>query len=176
MKRFALLALLWLPAVQAEIILPADAAPESFYSHPHPALRSLVFVSPETRQMAILPPAPYFLSPPPLLMRAPTAMPPYPPVLVAPGINSPWRPSNRDNSTYNLQRAHAYSQNLYRENSPVLYFGAPDAYYGWSAFSSPYPPVLVPGFNQPARPSNRDNSTYNLDRAHRFSADGYRKP
>ena len=40
-----------------------------------------------------------------------------------------------------------------------------------------YPPVNNrPGFNQPSHPSNRDNTTYNLERAHRFSMDAYRKP
>lgn len=178
MRRFALLACLaklLLPVAHAEIIVPAGTSSEVFYTYEHPALRSLVFVSPETRQMAILPPAPYFLASPPLLMRAPTAMPPYPPVPMLPGVNLPARPSNSDNTNYNLQRAHAFSQNLHRENASV-YFGAPAAYYGWSAYGPVYTPTQAPGFNQPARPSNRDNTTYNLERAHRFSADGYRKP
>jgi hypothetical protein len=40
-----------------------------------------------------------------------------------------------------------------------------------------YPPAAsAGGFNQPARPSNRDLNTYNLERAHRFSMDAYRRP
>lgn len=178
MKKMALLASLIAPWAHAEIVLPTGEQADAFYTYEHPALRSLVFISPETRQLAILPPAPFFVSPPPLLLRAPTAMPAYPPVIALPGINTPARPSNRDNSNYNLQRAHSFSQKLYRENAP-FHFGATawSTYgYGWPAFGPAYAPALVPDFNQPARPSNRDNTTYNLERAHRFSMDGYRRP
>ena len=172
MKSLALLACLIPALASAEIIVPEDVQAETAYPYMHPALRSLVFVSPETRQMTILPPAMIFIPSPPLLMRAPSAMPAYPPVMSAPGFNVPSHPSNRDNVTYNLQRAHNFSQNLYRDNT-YLYFGNVTSAYGWSVYgSTTYAPPAVPGLNQPARP--RDNVTDNLERAHRFSGDGYR--
>ncbi|MEW6163671.1 MAG: hypothetical protein AB1642_01270 [Pseudomonadota bacterium] len=177
MRSLVLVATLCASLARAEIILPAGAQEYALYAYEHPALRSLVFASPESRQMAILPPVPIFLSPPPLLLRAPGLMPAYPPVSSLPGINSPARPGNRDNINYILQRAHAFSQKLYRdENAYSYYLGTPDYSSGWSAFGPVYPPAAVPGFNQPARPSNRDNTTYNLERAHRFSTGGYKQP
>lgn len=178
MKRVAFLVglvSLLTPPASAEIVVAPNALAGAFYAYEHPALRSLVFVSPEARQMAILPPAPVFITSPPLLMRAPTAMPTYPPVIMQPGINVPAHPGNRDNVNYILQRAHGFSQNLYREDAS-FYSGAPAYGYGWLTYGSAYPPVATPGFNQPARPSNRDNATYLMDRAHRFSMDGYRQP
>ena len=176
MRRIALLASLIPALASAEIIVSADSPlTEYAYAYEHPALRSLVFVSPESRQMAILPPAPFFIAPPPLLLRAPTTMPLYAPVNTIPGVNMPAHPSNRDNATYNLQRAHGFSQNMFREDSS-LYLGTPAYGYGWLTGGSVYPPAATPGFNQPARPSNRDNATYLMDRAHRFSMDGYRQP
>ncbi|MBS1198959.1 MAG: hypothetical protein H6R18_2744, partial [Proteobacteria bacterium] len=145
------------------------------YAYEHPSLRSLVFVSPESRQMAILPAPPVFLPPPPMLMRAPGGMPAYPPAMAVDGLNSPARPSNRDNTIYLMQRAHTFSQDLHRRDAAVYFWNAPLS-YGWLSNGYPYPPVVAPGFNQTAKPSNRDNATYNLERAHRFSADAYRKP
>ncbi|MDP2809902.1 MAG: hypothetical protein Q8O34_07100 [Rhodocyclaceae bacterium] len=157
----------------------ASAEPDHAYRHP--SLRSVVFVSPETRQMAILPPAPVFIQPPPLLWRVPTPFIVPPPGSVAIGINASTRPSNRDVVNYSLQRAHSFSQNLYDKDT-YLSLGASSplspywySYYG--AFGPAYPPAAGSGgFNQPARPSNRDITTYHLDRAHRFSMDAYKKP
>lgn len=179
MRKLALLASLIASLANAEIIVPPDASGNLLYSYEHPALRSLVFVSPEARQMAILPPSPVFIAPPPLLLHAPTTMPAYPPVIATPGgINMSAHPSNRDAVTYSLQRAHGFSQNQYRSDDSsgaYLYLGTQTPAYGWLSYGSNYPPAMTPGFNQPARPSNRDNATYNLERAHRFSMDGYRQ-
>ena len=177
----ASLALLIAPASGEILLLPdggvASVDPE--YAYAHPTLPSLVFASPALRQMAILPPSPVFVTPPPLLMRSGAApFPLYPPSVYGGGLNVPVRPSNRDLTTYNLQRAHAFGQQLYyRENAlgfggfaPV--FGA----YGYGGLMPLYPPASAAGFNQPARPSNRDINTYNLERAHRFSTDSYRQP
>jgi hypothetical protein len=148
----------------------------SAYVYAHPSLSSVVFSSPQARQMAILPPAPYFVNYPPLLLSAPSLYANYPPVIYQPGINATASPSNRDAATYNIGRAHAFSQEYYypdtfagRGRSPTL--------YAWPYSVMPYyPPVnAAGGFNQPARPSNRDNTSYNLERAHRFSMDAYKK-
>lgn len=167
--------------VLAEIILLDSGkavSVESAYVYTHPALRSLVFSSPQSRDMAILPPAPYFLSSPPLLMRAPAPYLDYlayPPAVYQSGINSPVRPSNRDVTSFNISRAHAFSQKQYYSNNET---DTPTVLYSWSYGALPYyPPTNASGgFNQPARPSNRDNATYNLERAHRFSRDAYKKP
>ena len=147
---------------------------ESSYIYAHPSMRSVVFVSPQAREMAIFPPAPYFLAVPPMLMRAPSPFVAYPPVVYQSGINLPIRPSNRDVATYNVGRAHAFSQELYYSNA-----GSSATIYAWpySYGVMPYYPPAggIGGFNQPVRPSNRDNTTYNLERAHRFSMDAYKK-
>jgi hypothetical protein len=167
------------PAGAEIVFLPGGqvASADEAYAFHHPSLRSVVFVSPETRQMAILPPAgPYVLMPPPLLWRAPTAMPMYPPVVVASGVNSAARPSNLDMNNYNLQRSHAFSQQLYyRDNYLSLGVGPVWYGYGYGTLGPAYPPSMAPGFNQPARPSNQSMNIYHLDRAHRFSMDAYKK-
>ena len=158
----------------AEILVMADggAASESGYAFAHPNLRSVVFISSEARQMAILPPMPVFVPPPPLLWRAPSPFPIYPPARLVLAPNSSARPSNRDISTYHLQRAHGFGQELfYRDSLLSLGIGTPNPYLYWSAMPA-YAPV-APGSS---RPSNRDNTTYNLERAHRFSMDAYKKP
>lgn len=144
---------------------------DSAYIHVHPSMRSVVFASQQARAMAILPPVPYFINSPPLLLRAPAPYASYPPVVYQSGINAPVRPSNRDVATYNIERAHSFSQGLYYpENAPRL-FALP---YGVMPY---YPPVSGSGgFNQPIRPSNRDNASYSIERAHRFSMDTYKKP
>lgn len=163
-------------SVGAEIVLPAGPPLEPEHAYQHPALRSLVFVSPETRQMAILPPAPVFIVPPPLLWRAPTPIPPYPVVYYGqPGVNLLVRPNNRDITSYNLRRAHSFSQGTYYRDT-YLSLGDSPYGYGWLAYGLAYPPAVPAGFNQSSHPSNRDNSAYNLERAHRFSMDAYRKP
>lgn len=162
----------------AEILLMENggaASVEPGYAFAHPSLRSVVFVSPEARQMAILPPVPVFVQPPPLLWRAPSPFPAYPPSSAASGPNASSRPSNRDVTTYHLQRAHGYSQELfYRDTYLNLTLGGatnPLSYWNGSVMPA-YPPA-APGSN---RPSNRDNATYNLERAHRYSMDAYKKP
>jgi hypothetical protein len=164
----------------AEIILldgGKAVSVEPAYVHSHPALRSLVFSSPQARELAILPPAPYFLSAPPLLLRAPSPFVAYPPVTYQSGINATARPSNRDLTSYNIGRAHAFSQEYYYSGTYSNPGTAP-LLYAWPYSTMPYyPPVNASGgFNQPARPSNRDNTSYNLERAHRFSVDAYKKP
>lgn len=154
------------------------ASLEASYAYAHPALRSVVFVSPETRQMAILPPAPVFVQPPPLIWRAQSAFPAYPPANPSPSFNTPARPSNRDVTTYHLQRAHGFSQELFYRGTYLNLGALAPLYFPWTGSVMPaYPPVAGSGgFNQPARPSNRDNTTYHLERAHRFSMDAYKKP
>ncbi|MCX8087253.1 MAG: hypothetical protein N3C63_10200 [Rhodocyclaceae bacterium] len=159
---------------RAELIVADKSVPPHEFAYEHPFLRFLVFSSPETRGQAILPPAPVFVAPPPLLWRAPGAMPPYPPATPR-GFNLSGAPSNRDLASYSLARAHAMGQGVYRrENGWSLYFG-PTTWlgtplYGWGAPA--YPPV-APGASHP---SNRDNASYLIERAHRFSQDAYRKP
>lgn len=156
---------------QAEIVVQEDAA----VLYAHPQLRSLVFENEQARQMVVFPATPIFIAPPPLLMRAPGSMPAYPPAMPYGGINQPARPGNQNNSIYLLQRAHGFSQDLYRRDVPVYFWNAPLGYQ-WLSYGTPYPPAMAPGFNQPARPSNRDNNLYLLNRAHDFSMDRYRKP
>ena len=178
-------ALLMAAPAEAEILFLEGgrvAYAEADHAYRLPSLRSVVFASPETRQLAILPPAPVFVQPPPLLWRVPTpSIAPHPSSGAVPGVNVSRRPSNRDAVSYNLQRAHNFSQDLYDKdtylslgaNSPVsLYWYS---YYG--AFGPAYPPTTGNGgVNQPIRPSNRDVTTYHLERAHRFSMDSYNKP
>ena len=178
-------------ATQAEVLLLSSATPETTQPglYQHPLFPSLVFINPQTRGQAILPPAPVFVAPPPLLWRAPrtadsAAMAiPYPPT-ASPGFNRSGSPSNRDLASYNLARAHAMSQRLYRRDtalnlhygtasrpSPMIWYGADT--WGWNApYYLHYPPA-APG---QTHPSNRDNASYLIDRAHRYSQDAYRKP
>lgn len=175
MKIIALLGLFLVTTASAEILVSGEVRSGAGYSYGHPALPSLVFASPEYRQMAILPPSPVFIVPPPLLMRSPGMMPAYPPLAPYAGGYSPQHPANRDGSAYSMQRAHAFSQNLYRKDAGP-YFWSGSIGFGWGVYDNLYAPVGAVGFNQPPRPSNRDNTTYNLERAHRFGMDSYRKP
>lgn len=179
MKMWRLLpfaALIAASTVQAElIVVDKSVAPQEFI-YEHPSLHFLVFSIPEARGQAILPPAPVFVYPPPLIWRAPGTMPPYPPATL-PGFNRPGSPTNRDIAIYNLGRAHAMSQNLYRQDAGLgIYFGPSPSATGlllgpaWNTWA--YPPV-APGSNHP---SNRDNASYLIERAHRFSQDAYRRP
>lgn len=170
--------LMVLTSARAELIISDKSVPPQEFTYQHPFLRFLVFASPEARGQAILPPAPIFIAPPPLIWRAPGTMPIYPPP-TPPASNQRGAPSNRDVASYNVARAHAMSQGIYRiENAWAPYsndtamdwFNAP--FYGWGWNTSPYPPV-APNSNHP---SNRDNASYLIDRAHRFSQDAYRKP
>lgn len=161
-------------SARAELIVTDRGVPPHEFAYEHPFLRFLVFSSPETRGLAILPPAPTFVAPPPLIWRAPGNMPPYPPATPL-GFNQSGAPSNRDLTSYSLARAHAMGQELYRRDNawsryygPTTGFGAP--LYGWGVLA--YPPV-APGARHP---SNRDNASYLIERAHRFSQDAYRKP
>lgn len=155
----------------------ALAEPE--YAYQHPTLRSVVFVTPESRQMAILPPPVTFVPHPMLIWRGSTAMPVYPPPAVA-SFNQPARPTNQDVTNYTLQRAHGFSQEMYNKDNRIggtlsntpYYYGYS---YGYNGLGVPYPPPAPASFNQPARPSNRDMNNYNLERAHRFSMDLYKK-
>ena len=175
-----LAALFTAPMATAEIILKdggGTAAAEPGYAFAHPAMGSVVFVSPEARQMAILPPGIVFVQPPPLLMRAPSLFPVYPPASPTHGLNSSSRPSNRDVVTYHLQRAHGFSQELFYRDTYLTFGTAPSIstspYLYWNSGVMPAYPPAAPGSS---RPSNRDNTTYNLERAHRYSMDAYKKP
>jgi hypothetical protein len=155
------------------------ASADTMYAYQHPSLRSVVFLSPETRQVAISPLTSIYLTPQPLLWRSPTAMPLYPPVPIANELNAGAHPSNRDMVNYNLQRAHGFGQELYYRDAYVNLGGAvTPGYgygYGYNNLGPAYPPPMTPGFNQPARPSNQSMNIYNLDRAHRYSMDSYKK-
>ena len=185
--------LLWVPAVLlaattgwAEILVTEEAgvppAAEEGYTYQHPKLRSLVFSSPESRGQAILPPAPYFVPPPALLWRAPGGASVYPPiVLLPPAINGSGRLSTAEMARYNLARAHAMRQGLYKNS---LWFGSSGVYqpgiyawpHVWGWVGSPLVPLSPPAAAGQAHPSNRDNANYLLERAHRFSTDAYRTP
>lgn len=163
-------------AAQAELVVVDQNVPPHEFAYPHPFLRFLVFTNPVSRGQAILPPAPVFVTPPPLIWRAPGAIFPYPPA-TPPGFNRPGAPSPRDQASYLLARAHAMSQGVYRSDSSwSLYLAPPSPTwtlpygYGWGV--SPYPPVAPAA----SHPSNRDNAAYLIERAHRFSQDAYRKP
>jgi hypothetical protein len=179
--KIAVLAMGLAQVAEAEIILLEGggiASADPAYAFQHPSLRSVVFVSPETRQMAILPPSPVFIEPAPLIWRSSTAMPVYPPIGIPGGLNTPAKPSNRDMSNYHLQRAHAFGQGLFYRDTYLSLGGGPVLYgYGYSlgSLGTPYPPPMAPSFNQPARPSNQNMSIYNLERAHRFSMDAYKE-
>lgn len=154
------------------------ASADAEYAYQHPSLRSVVFVSPETRRMAILSPAPVFLAQPPLLWRSPTVMPMFPPAAIANALNTGARATNQDMTNYNLQRAHAFSQELYYRNNALSLVGTGVPLYGYGyGYGSlgAYPPPMTPGFNQPARPSNQSMNIYHLERAHRYSMDAYKK-
>ncbi len=164
---------LTLPA-QAELIVADKSVPAQEFAYEHPFLRFLVFSSPEARGQAILPPAPTFVAPPPLIWRAPGTMPPYPPATPL-GFNQSGTPSNRDLTSYSLARAHAMGQGLYRRDDawslyygPTTWIGTP--LYGWGVQA--YPPV-APGASHP---SNRDNASYLVERARRCRRGAYRKP
>ncbi|MDO8932785.1 MAG: hypothetical protein Q7U97_10355 [Rhodocyclaceae bacterium] len=162
-------------AASAEILFMEGgnvASVEAGYAFAHPSLRSVVFITPEARQMAILPPAPVFIQPPPLLWRVPSPFPQYPPAGTAAALNASSRPSNRDVTTYHLQRAHGFSQELFYRDT-YLNLGTPAYPTYWNNSLMPAYPPPAPGSS---RPSNRDNTTYNLERAHRFSMDAYKKP
>lgn len=175
------------PAV-AEVVLP------------HPELGSIVFSSPEVQQTAIQPAEPVFVHPPTsksevLISTQPA--PNYwwgaPPTYYGRNdeVNnaSPY-PSNRDVVTYNTQQAHNFSQDLYRHNRDSSYWYYHGAfgltypanyppYYFYPGYPVPYYPPPRPNnneFNQSSQPSNRDITTYHLNRAHQFSADRYKAP
>ncbi len=169
-------------AAQAEIVLLDDGrafSVGSSYQHAHPRLSSLVFVSSHARDFALWPSVSYFVPGAPLLLGGALPQITYPPAIYRSGIHPTASPSNRDNVSYSLARAHAFSQDGYDKDS-YLRASSP-GYNTWlnaaNGFYYPYAPVnAAGGFNQPVRPSNRDNTSYNLDRAHRFSMDAYKKP
>lgn len=158
--------------VRAELIILDESVSPQFDGYVHPALRSLVFMSHESRGQAILPAAPTFVALPPLIYRSPgPVMPVYPPATL-PGFNRSSAPTNLDMANYSLARSHAMSQDLYRRDGSPLSIGAHPwlSPYAWP-YSS-YPPIPAGR----SHPTNRDNNIYLLDRAHRFSQDAYRKP
>ncbi|MCX7898312.1 MAG: hypothetical protein N2441_10630 [Rhodocyclaceae bacterium] len=168
---------------RAELIVVDTSAPPAEIYYAHPTVRSLVFVSPEMRAQAILPPSPVFVAPPPLIWRAPGTTPLSPPGAILLGVNRAWVPGNRDLAAWNIARAHAFSQDLYRRQdgaaATTLAGGSPAVGWLWVGsaptalwLASPYPPPAP----QASHPSNRDNATYLIERAHRFSQDAYRRP
>lgn len=165
-------------SANAEIVFGEEGqvvSVESAYLYEHPSLRSVVFATPQAREMALLPLPSYFVATSPLLLRAPVPYLAYPPVIYQSGVNATIRPSNGDLTIYNLNRARAFSQEFYYSGEGLL---ATPLIYAWpSSIPVLYPPVGgTGGVNQPLRPSNRDNTTYNLERAHRFRMDSYKKP
>ncbi len=164
------------------------ASSDALYAYQHPSLRSVVFLSPETRQAAILPPSSVVIASPPLLYRSAAGAPLFPPSAVLYNMYTAPRLNNRDSNNQNLQRAHAFSQGGFEKDNYRYnpYFSTVDigggvsligygyGAYGSSAYGPGYPPPMAPGFNQPARPSNQSMNAYHLDRAHRFSMDGYK--
>lgn len=128
---------------RAELLIVDQTAQPDYYGHP--MLRSLVFASPESRAQAILPPAPVFVAPAPLIWRAPGPLTVYPPA-APPGFNRPGAPSNRDVAAYNLARAHAFGQDLYRRDGDARAWYGPTRTYDWRWMGDPslYPP-LAPG-------------------------------
>lgn len=181
--RFSLaLAMIGPGAASAELLIDDASLPPQEILYAHPALRSLVFVSPEARAQAILPPAPVFVAPAPLIWRAPGVSPLTPPPSPL-AFNRSGSPSNRDLSAYAIARAHAFSQNLYRRDgapvSPIfLGYGGNGGWF-WIG-EAPTAFWLTPTYPPPApgasHPSNRDNAASLLERAHRFSQDAYRRP
>lgn len=144
------------------------------YLYAHPLLPSVVFIDSEAynRGSAVQEGG---------VRRAPDAVGyQYGPYVPTPGVattNQPDRASNRDMNTYSVARAHAFSQRRWDRPGEATQGGA-RAYYspyypaGWML----YPPVpAVSGVNVPSHPSNRDNNTYNLNRAHSFSMDLYKR-
>jgi hypothetical protein len=117
-------------------------------------------------------------------------------------INTPSHPSNQEVVNHNLQRAHTFSQDLFDRNSyanrdnreqgtttPFPYWYGYYGAFGLTYPGSYYPGYYYPGytayppprsnsseFNQSSQPSNRDITTYNINRAHQFSSDNYRTP
>lgn len=174
------LGLLVTTSATAEIVLieGEGVSVESNYIYAHPYLQSIVFSSPQTREMAILPPSPYFINYPPLLLVPSPYAAGYPPVVYQSGINATARTSNRDLTSYNVGRAHAFSQEYYYPETYQSYQGSmPVLYTGPYGVMPYYPPATgTGGFNQPSRPSNRDNTSYSIERAHRFSMDAYKSP
>ena len=80
-----------------------------------------------------------------------------------------------DGTTYHLQRAHGFGQELfYRGAGLNLHIGSPS--YPFSYWNYNLMPAYPPAAPGSTRPSNRDNTTYNLERAHRFSMDAYKRP
>jgi hypothetical protein len=164
----------------------------------HPDMGSVVFSSPETQQTAIQPAEPVFVHPPPsdsnaLVSTQPTqnwwgAPPAY--YYNNDRVDSSPYPSNRDVATYHGQRAHNFSQDLYKHDKAPYwyYYGAfgltypanYPPYYFYPGYPVPYYPPPRPmnsgEFNQSSQPSNQDINIYNLNRAHQFSADRYKAP
>ena len=191
MKKYSVLTLLFsavsfLPVTaSAEIILLDDGRAISVnslnspYPAPNPQAASLAFAPPQARDTVLSPTGIYFFSGAPTLVGGFAPYIAYPPVIYRSGIHPTANPSNRDNVSYSLTRAHAFSQDLYDKDTDNR--AAPRWSGNWPYASGmsyyPYAPVnATGGFNQPMRPSNRDNTTYSLDRAHRFSRDDYKKP
>jgi len=159
-------------SAQAELVILDQSVAPQFDGYVHPALRSLVFLSHESRGQAILPAAPTFIAPPPLMYRAPGPVMPLYPLATLPGFNRSGAPTNLDMAGYSIARAHAMSQDLYRREGSPVYVGANPWFMPYAWPYAPYPPVPAGR----SHPSNRDNNIYLLDRAHRFSQDAYRKP
>lgn len=140
------------------------------YLYAHPLLPSVVFVDREAYRQAAPVQEGGVQHGPDALRHG------YGPFVPTPGVstmNQPDRASNRDMNTYSLSRAHMFSQRLWdkpKDASATHYY----PYYpaGWML----YPPVpATSGVNVPSHPSNRDNNTYNLNRAHSFSMDLYKR-
>lgn len=175
-----------LPASAEIIVVDTSRAPQTEveFGFQHPAMSSLFFVSPQTRRIAMLPAGEHHVELAEPLWRAPGLLPPYVPPRPDGGVGSSVLPSALDSAAYSLDRAHAFSANFYDKDNRLfigharsIVFQPSGAvpYAGYYRYGVAYPPPQPTGFNQPSRPSARDSATYTLERAHRFSQDGYRE-
>lgn len=160
MMAFLLALLLTSTASRAEIHIVDRSVVGEYYAHP--LFRSLVFVTAETRAQAILPPAPVFVAPAPLIWRAPLS--PSPPV---PPVSERFATSlNTSLAAYSADRAQAMRQGLHRKKSTIVWLG-PLYPEDWLCFgvSSCYSPAA----SRLTHPNNLDNARNLAERAHRFS-------
>ena len=153
---------------RAELLIEDRSVTSEYYSHPR--LRSLVFLTPESRGQAILPPARVFIPPAPLIWRPASGVPPYPPSTL-PGFNQSGTPSNRDLAAYNAASAQAFRHERPIRSGSSVWFGPLYRDNGFWLSPSPLNPTWSQGTR---RPSNAENARNQLERAHRYSTDDHR--
>lgn len=149
----------------AELLIEDRSVTSEYYSHPR--LRSLVFLTPESRGQAILPPAPVFIAPPPLIWRPAGGVPPYPPNTLS-GFNHSGTPSNSDLAAYNAARAQALRHERSFSSGSSVWFGPHYRDNGFWLTPSPLNTTLS---QRTIRPSNAENARNQIERAHRYTRD-----